>query len=43
MSAGKAEDYSKYAALAEEVKKRLGYSDMILEHDLIPELTGADR
>lgn len=38
MSEGKVLDYGKYALIAEEVKKKLRYSDMILEHDLIPML-----
>ena len=42
MSEGKAADYRKYAAAEGKVKRRLGYSDMILEHDLIPELAGED-
>ena len=42
MSEGKVLDYSKYASIAEEVKKRLGYSDLILEHDLLPMLVRED-
>ena len=38
LSDGKASDYGQYEALEGEVRKRLRYSDMILEHDLIPEL-----
>lgn len=38
LSDGKAADYGQYEALEGEVRKRLRYSDMILEHDLIPEL-----
>jgi len=42
MPEGKVLDYGKYAPLAEEVKKRLRYSDMILEHDLVPEIVRED-
>ena len=42
MPEGKVLDYGKYAPMAEEVKKRLRYSDMILEHDLVPEIVRED-
>lgn len=42
MTKGEVLDYSKYAAMAEEVKKRLSLSDMILEHDLVPMLLKKD-
>lgn len=42
MSEGKVLDYSKYVSIAEEVKKRLRYSDMILEHDMVPMLMKED-
>lgn len=42
MSGGKALDYSKHVPMAEEAKKRLRYSDMILENDLIPMLVRED-
>ncbi|MEA4873275.1 MAG: LTA synthase family protein [Synergistaceae bacterium] len=42
MPEGKVLDYGKYAPMAEEVKKRLRYSDMILEHDLVPVIVGED-
>ena len=42
MTKGEVLDYSQYAAMAEEVKKRLSLNDMILEHDLVPTLVGED-
>jgi len=42
MPEGKVLDYGKYAPMAEEVKKRLSYSDLILEHDLVPVLVRED-
>ena len=42
MPEGKVLDYEKYAPMAEEVKKRLSYNDLILEHDLVPFLVRED-
>lgn len=42
MRSGKTLDYGRYSSLSEEVKKTLGYNDIILEHDLEPVLTGKD-
>lgn len=42
MPGGKVFDYDKYAPMAEEVKKRLRYNDMILENDLVPVLVKED-
>ncbi|MGE4445388.1 MAG: LTA synthase family protein [Synergistaceae bacterium] len=42
MPGGKVLDYDKYAPMAEEVKKRLRYNDMILENDLVPVLVKED-
>ena len=42
MPEGKVLDYEKYAPMSEEVKKRLSYNDLILEHDLVPFLVRED-
>lgn len=42
MPDGKVLNYEKYAPMAEEVKKRLRYNDLILEHDLVPVLVRED-
>lgn len=42
MSRGEVINYSKYILVAEEVKRHLKYSDMILENDLIPMLVRED-
>ncbi|MDD4160440.1 MAG: LTA synthase family protein [Synergistaceae bacterium] len=42
MSDGRVLDYSEYVSFAEGVKKHLRYSDMILEHDLVPALVKED-
>ena len=42
MPEGKVLDFEKYAPMSEEVKKRLSYNDLILEHDLVPFLVRED-
>lgn len=43
LDGGEAMDYEGYVLLADEVKKRLTFNDMILDHDLIPKVVGIKK